>query len=253
MATMFIILQGKGGVGKSFLTAAFAQWLVDRGRSVACIDTDTLNPTLLQYAPLQATHIRLSQNHVIDPRALDALVGIVTEAPADANVVVDVGSNGFETLMAYEVENGVFALLAELGHQVVVQTVIAGGPDAEETSKGTMALLDATDVPVVLWLNAHLGPLEIQGQPIAQARFLHEAKERILGTVLLPARTRATFGKDTEEMLRQRLTFAQAIEGFDLMPRTRIKRIRDALWAQLDALPLDSVSALGQAGEAISA
>jgi len=83
MATMFITLQGKGGVGKSFLTAAFAQWLVDRGRSVACIDTDTLNPTLLQYAPLQATHIRLSQNHVIDPRALDALVGIVTEAPAD--------------------------------------------------------------------------------------------------------------------------------------------------------------------------
>ena len=172
MATMFITLQGKGGVGKSFLTAAFAQWLVDRGRSVACIDTDTLNPTLLQYAPLQATHIRLSQNHVIDPRALDALVDIVTEAPADAMVVVDVGSNGFETLMAYEVENGVFALLEELGHQVVVQTVIAGGPDAEETSKGTMALLDATDVPIILWLNQHLGPLEVQGQPIAKAKFL---------------------------------------------------------------------------------
>ena len=40
-------------------------------------------------------------------------------------------------------------------------------------------------------------------------------------------------------MLRQRLTFAEAIERFDLMPRTRIKRIRDELWAQLDALPLD--------------
>lgn len=240
MATMFITLQGKGGVGKSFLTAAFAQWLVDRRRSVACIDTDTLNPTLLQYAPLQATHIRLSHNHVIDPRALDTLVGIVAEAPADANVVVDVGSNGFETLMAYEVENAVFALLAELGHRVVVQTVIAGGPDAQETSKGTMALLDATDVPLILWLNEHLGPLQVQGKPIAKATFLHEARDRILGTVLLPARTQATFGKDTEEMLRQRLTFAQALEQFDLMPRSRIKRIRDELWAQLDALPLDS-------------
>jgi hypothetical protein len=39
-------------------------------------------------------------------------------------------------------------------------------------------------------------------------------------------------------MLRQRLTFGEAIERFDLMPRTRIKRIRDELWAQLDALPL---------------
>jgi len=243
MATMFITLQGKGGVGKSFLTAAFAQWLVDREHRVACVDTDTLNPTLLQYAPLKATHLKLSREHVIDPRALDALVGIVTAAPAEAQVVVDVGSNGFETLMAYEVENQLFALLAELGHRVVVQTVIAGGADAEETVKGTMALLTATAVPVVLWLNEHLGPLEVGGQPILKARFLHEAKERLLGTVLLPARTRATFGKDTEEMLRQRLTFAQAIAQFDLMPRTRIQRIRDELWAQLDALPLEFVSA----------
>jgi hypothetical protein len=253
MATLYLTLQGKGGVGKSYLTAAFAQWLLDRGRRVACIDTDTLNPTLLQYRPLKATHLKLSHNHVIDPRALDALVGIVAQSseqgsPDDGQVVVDVGSNGFETLMAYEVENGVFTLLQELGHRVVVQTVIAGGPDAEETVKGTMALLASTEVPLILWLNEHLGPLELQGRPIADASFLHEARGRILGTVLLPARTKATFGKDTEEMLRQRLTFAEAIAAFDLMPRTRIKRIRDELWAQLDALPLDGIEAEARAG-----
>ena len=248
MATMFVTLQGKGGVGKSFLTAAFAQWLVDRGRSVACIDTDTLNPTLLQYQPLKATHLKLSHNHVIDPRALDALVGIVTTAPQEAQVVVDVGSNGFETLMAYEVENGLFALLAELGHQVVVQTVIAGGPDAEETIKGTMALLAATEVPLILWLNEHLGPLEVQGRPIAQAKFLHEARERILGTLLLPARTQATFGKDVEEMLKSRLTFDEAIEQFDLMPRTRIKRIKQELWGQLDRVFQDEPQSAEQGG-----
>ena len=242
MATLYVTLQGKGGVGKSYLTAAFAQWLVEQGRSVACIDTDTLNPTLLQYAPLKATHLKLSKDHVIDPRALDDLVAIVAEAPDDGQVVVDVGSNGFETLMAYEVENGVFALLRELGHRIVVQTVIAGGPDAEETVKGTMALLAATDVPIILWLNEHLGPLELQGRPIADASFLHDSRDRIVGTVLLPARTKATFGKDTEEMLRRRLTFAEAIEQFDLMPRTRIKRIRDELWTQLAALPLDDIA-----------
>jgi len=188
---------------------------------------------------------------VIDPRALDTLVGIVAEAPEDGQVVVDLGSNGFETLMAYEVEKGVFALLQELGHRVVVQTVIAGGPDADETVKRTIALLAATDVPVILWLNEHLGPLEIQSQngvrPIAEASFLHEARDRILGTILLAARTKAAFGKDTEEMLRQRLTFAEAIARFDLMPRTRIKRIRDELWAQLDALPLDVAEVQTQA------
>jgi hypothetical protein len=42
-------------------------------------------------------------------------------------------------------------------------------------------------------------------------------------------------------MLRQRLTFAEAIAQFDLMPRTRIKRIRHELWAQLATLPLDEI------------
>ena len=48
-------------------------------------------------------------------------------------------------------------------------------------------------------------------------------------------------------MLRQRLTFGEAIAGFDLMPRTRIKRIRDELWAQLDALPLGEDQAQSRA------
>jgi hypothetical protein len=112
---------------------------------------------------------------------------------------------------------------------------------------GVFALLAATDVPPILWLNEHLGPLEILGQPITQARFLHEARDRILGSVLLPARTKTTFGKDIEEMLRQRLTSGEAIAGFDPMRRTRIKRVRDELWAQLDALPLGQDQARARA------
>ena len=69
--------------------------------------------------------------------------------------------------------------------------------------------------------------------------------------MLLPARTKATFGEDTEDMLRQRLAFAEAIAQFDLMPRTRIQRIRDDLWAQLDALHLDAIA--DQAGSGASA
>jgi hypothetical protein len=49
-----------------------------------------------------------------------------------------------------------------------------------------------TDVLLMLWLNRHLGPLEIQGRPIAETKFLHEARDRILGTILLPARPKAT-------------------------------------------------------------
>jgi hypothetical protein len=37
-------------------------------------------------------------------------------------------------------------------------------------------------------------------------------------------------------MLRRRLTFDEAIAAFDLMPRTRIKRVKQDLWAQLDGV-----------------
>lgn len=235
MAKMLITLQGKGGVGKSFLTGVYAQWALDRGIEIICVDTDTLNPTLAQYGPLNVTHIKLSNEHVVNPLALDTLIGIVDTA-GDAQVVVDVGSNGFETLMAYEAENEVFDLLRAQGHEVVIQTVLAGGPDAEETVKGAMALLKATKVPVILWFNEHMGPLEYQGRSMVDMKFIREAGDRILGAVVMHARTRTTFGKAVEEMLSRRLTFAEAIACFDLMPRTRIQKVRDDLYAQLDVV-----------------
>jgi hypothetical protein len=234
MARVLITLQGKGGVGKSYLTSAAAQWLIAREQSVICVDTDTLNPTLLQYKPLNAEHIQLSVDHVVDPRAIDRLIAIIHGA-GDGYVVVDVGSNGFETVMAYQIENNLFDMLADMGHEIVVQTVIAGGADTEETLKGATALLASTEVPMVLWLNEHLGPLEYKGAAIADLKFIKDAKARLLGMVVMRARTRQTFGRDVEDMLRQRITFDDAIKTFDLMPAHRIKKVRDDLFEQMDA------------------
>ena len=242
MASIFVTLQGKGGVGKSYLTAAFAQWASHRGIAIAGVDTDSLNPTFAQYRALGAMHITLSHDFVIDARALDRLMAAI-EAVDDATwVIVDVGSNGYETLLAYERDNGWFALLAELGHRVVVNTVVAGGPDAEETLRGLSRLLDATEVPLLLWLNAHLGPLEAHGQPVLASEVLVDAGARILGTVLLQARTPATFGVDVEAMLRARLTFDEAIARAQLMPRHRLARVRDDIYRQLDAIGLLDVA-----------
>jgi len=246
MATLYVTIQGKGGIGKSFVSLLFAQYLQDKKTPVSLIDTDSVNPTLSQFKALAVRHLQLSHEHVIDPRALDALIAHVQNAPNDANVIVDVGSSGFETLMAYEAENQVFALLQAMGHQVAINTIIAGGPDARETIKGTMAIMDATAVPILLWLNAHLGPLQIAGNPIQEADFLTERQARILGTVVLHQRTQATFGKDIQDMLSRRLTFQEVMHAFDLMPRTRIKRLKEDVWSQLDEVPLPGTTPLAQ-------
>ena len=88
-----------------------------------CIDTDTTNSTLLKYQPLQTEYPQLSEDHLINPRVLDQWVETISAADAETRFVVDVGSNSFQTLMAYDVENGVFDLLAELGSQVLKNRV----------------------------------------------------------------------------------------------------------------------------------
>lgn len=247
MATLYMTIQGKGGIGKSFVSLLLAQYLRERNADVSIIDTDSVNPTLSQFKALNVQHLQLSREHIIDQRALDALIAHVDSAGDNASVVVDVGSSGFETLMLYQAENRIFDLLQARGHHVVLNTIIAGGPDAEETMKGAMAILNSTRVPTILWLNAHPGALEIDGNPIEDADFLNNKANRIIGTVVLHKRTEATFGKDVHMMLTKRLTFEEVMTSFDLMPMTRIKRIKEDVWTQLDDLALPRVSENPQA------
>src|SRR5258708_12423150 len=52
-----LVLQGKGGVGKSFVALHLAQYFVDRGVPTAVFDSDPLTPTLSNYQALAARYI----------------------------------------------------------------------------------------------------------------------------------------------------------------------------------------------------
>ena len=54
-----MVLQGKGGVGKSFVAALMAQFLQDRGRNPVCIDTDPVNATFAGYSAFGVHAIEL--------------------------------------------------------------------------------------------------------------------------------------------------------------------------------------------------
>ncbi|MBK1717212.1 conjugal transfer protein TraL [Thiocystis violacea] len=234
MSQLYITLQAKGGVGKSYVSSILAQYLLEAGLPVRCIDTDTTNPTLRRYQPLRCDYLKLSEEHVINPRAFDRLVEILSAADAATPFVVDVGSNGFQPFMAYAVENDLFTVLEELGVRVVINSVIAGGPDVAETLSSTKAVLEHTRAPTLIWLNAHLGALEHRYRPIPELELFHAFEARILGWITLPKYPPATFGQDVEQMLKQRWTFDEASERLTLMPRVRVRRVKQDLWSQLD-------------------
>jgi CO dehydrogenase nickel-insertion accessory protein CooC1 len=58
--TVHLILQGKGGIGKSLVASWLAEFLIGRGQPVCCIDGDPVNRSLGQYKALGAEKLDLA-------------------------------------------------------------------------------------------------------------------------------------------------------------------------------------------------
>lgn len=225
MANVHFILQGKGGVGKSFSANLLAQYLTSKGASPLCVDTDPVNGTLHGFSGLDVLRINLLRGDEIDTRQFDSLVEAVSGSKTDA--VVDNGASSFIPLSHYLISNEVPAVLGEMGHVVVVHTVIAGGEMLAATVGGFAALVTQfpSGVPFVVWLNPHHGAIEHEGKGFTELKTYREHKARVAGIVQLPEVKKETFGVDIENMLRARHTFAeeQAVKGVGLMAKQRLK------------------------------
>jgi CO dehydrogenase nickel-insertion accessory protein CooC1 len=64
MSTVHLILQGKGGVGKSFIAALLAQYHQEKSVAVRCFDADPVNSTLASFPALQTTKLDLRFNNL---------------------------------------------------------------------------------------------------------------------------------------------------------------------------------------------
>lgn len=111
MSTVHLILQGKGGVGKSFIATLLAQYLQEKGVAVRCFDADPVNSTLASFPALQTTKLELIESsdkgRRINPRRFDDLVEQIASQPPEAHVIVDTGSSAFAPLLHYVVSNEV--------------------------------------------------------------------------------------------------------------------------------------------------
>ena len=78
MSTVHLILQGKGGVGKSLAAFLLAQYLPEKSINVRCYDADPVNSTLASFPALNAVKVDLMESldkaRRINPRRFDDLV-----------------------------------------------------------------------------------------------------------------------------------------------------------------------------------
>lgn len=233
--TIHLSLQGKGGVGKSLVAAVLAQYLKHKGADVRCIDTDPVNQTFSQYAALGAAHLKLLDQGRIDPRAFDQLMDrLLTE---DGVFVVDNGASTFVPLWHYILENDVARVLRDAGRRLYVHSVVTGGQALVDTLTGFRELAQTTlERNVIVWVNEYFGPVQDSGKRFVEMKVYRENEAKVAGTVAIQKRSVDTFGRDMEDMLRRKMTFAEAIDSpeFSIMTRQRLKTVRADLFEQLD-------------------
>jgi len=236
MAKIHLILQGKGGVGKSFISAMIAQYKMSKGQKPLCIDTDPVNLTFYGFKAFNVRRLQIMEKDEIKPRNFDTLVESI--APSKDDVIIDNGASSFVPLSHYLISNQVPALLHDMGHEMVVHTVITGGQALLDTVSGFAQIVRQfpAESLFVVWLNPFWGPIEHEGVSFEQMKAYTTNKTRVSAIVQIPDFKKDTYGRDLSDMLQARLTFdeALAMDSLTIMTRQRLKIAKIQIFGLLD-------------------
>jgi hypothetical protein len=238
-ATVHLILQGKGGVGKSLVASWLAEFLMTSRKGVCCVDGDPVNRSLGQYKALGAEKLELvNQDGLLQRTRYDNLLErFVTE---NTTFVVDSGATAFMPFWTYIVETEMVAALRQAGRQVCMHVPICGGEMLGDTLLGFRTLAaGATERSLVVWINEYFGRVARDGKGFEQMQVYQDNQDKVLGSVGIPQRSPDTYGETIRLMREKKLTFAEAIQSpeFVLAQRSRLHIVRRDLFEQLERLP----------------
>jgi len=118
-----IIMNGKGGVGKSFFACNFVQYLKDHGIKHIAIDTDNENSTLKRFHP-EASFIDIEEVREMD--------GIFKALEGEALVVVDCRAASTDIFLDYFSEIRVFEVLEMMEASLTVVSLVNHEADSVE-------------------------------------------------------------------------------------------------------------------------
>lgn len=237
--TIHLVLQGKGGIGKSVVATWLAEFLSSSGQQIRCIDADPVNRSLGQYKGLAAEKLDLvNQDGLVQRNRFDALLDRF--ATEDATFVVDSGATAFLPFWTYIVETEMLRVLREAGRTVYVHLPISGGEMLNDTLLGFKTLAEgATDKSLVLWINEYFGPVARDGKTFNQMQVYLDNHEKVLTSVGIPQRSPDTYGETIRLMRERKLTFGEAADSPDFMlaQRSRLHIVRRELFEQLERIP----------------
>ena len=231
--TVHFTLQGKGGIGKTFVSSILAQYInKNYPDTLKCLDTDQENTTFSRYKALCVEHVKVMNDneHTISRVKFDDMIELILST-TDRNIVIDNGANTFSPLLSYLVVNKIIEILKDNEKTVYIHTIIGGGDNLTDTSEGYSTIVDNISCNTVVWLNEFFGSTE---KFIASDKF--KKNKNVVGTVLLQKRDGDMFGPAIQKMNTARLTFdeTQSSDDFRFMEKTRIRNFANDVYEKLD-------------------
>src|SRR6266403_951188 len=223
-----ILLQGKGGVGKSFVALHLAQYFAEQGLPTAVFDSDPATPTLANYQALQVRYVNLMADDDLDVTQFDVLANEIVDASKRV-VVLDTGSSNFIPMMSYLRSNNVLELFSEMGRHVVIHSVLVGGASARETLAGLVSTAEGlAGEGYVAWLNSFYGPVIFDGKQFEETRAFGMIKDKLIGVVRIKQRGSANnvlHLNAMREMTRRHLTYREVLASpeFSIWDRQRLR------------------------------
>ena len=184
------VMQGKGGVGKSFIASLLIQWHQANNLPVMAFDTDPINRTLSAFPALAAQPIRRikrGQDQYGWRQRADRGGGDRhrrlrhrqrrRQLPADGTI---------------SCSNEIASILEQYNRRLVLHTVVVGGQVALDTLRGMAALLGQfpPSVPVVVWVNEYNGPFEADGLAFEETQAYRTTRRGSPGWCIWPRSTR---------------------------------------------------------------
>ena len=234
MATIHLILQGKGGVGKSMIAVMLYQALRHAEKEVIAFDTDPVNATLASFPEFDVTKLDVMKDGNIEPRKFDELLEALSQAPDNAHVIVDNGASSFIALASYLSDNDFIDLLEDQGHRVFLHTIVTGGQAMGDTLQGLARMaINFPRSPLVVWLNPYFGDIAIDGAGFEHFKIYKEYAHQFHALISLPQGNKALIGKDLEELFARRQSFEAGINGSSthIAVKARLRRY----WNQIHA------------------
>lgn len=235
--SVHIVLQEKGGIGKSFIANILLQYLTDGGAPVVGIDTDPSNASLACYKSLNVKQLDIMDDKRIDIQRFDDFMMLLEDTKED--YVVDIGSSNFIGFHEYVTSQDIFSLIESMGIKVYLHIIVVGGEVMGPTLTGLEKIVAAgvTDKSVVIWENEHFGKLYLDGS-IMESEAIQKLEDKIFGGIVLDKSNNDLHGRDLQKMQKEHCIFADINDSklFLMMEKIRLHQYKVRLWDSLDTV-----------------